>query len=275
MNTTDVISDDNQDTLEALLADLHKFINPKKAAFLPTFFKTGIGQYGEGDQFLGIMVPNVRKIVKMYSGVSRSIVEKLLESPWHEERLCGVLLLVDEYEQATKSIKKLQKRTHLSNSYSIQEIRAIQKEIAEYYLYKSTRINNWDLVDLSARKIIGCEMLLCSPEKRTLLYQLSQSNLLWDQRIAIVSTYALIRENQFEDTIKLSKIFIHHPHDLMHKACGWMLREVGKRDKDTLVEFLEEHKEAMPRTMLRYAIEKFSKEERDYYMGRTKTISKR
>lgn len=265
------LSHDEKETLNALLADLHSHINPSKAAFLPKFFKTGPGQYGEGDKFLGIVVPDSRKIVKLYRGVSRGVVNSLLDSPWHEERLCGVLFLVDDYEQAEKRIRKqykLEKRK-VDDALVQKEVRAAREEIAAYYLSKSKRINNWDLVDLSAWKIIGREMLLREPEDRTLLYKLSQSNLLWDQRIAIVCTFALIRDGQLEDTMKLSRIYINHPHDLMHKACGWMMREVAKRDQELVEVFLEEFKEVMPRTMLRYAIEKFSQEQRDYFMGRT------
>lgn len=271
MKTDYTLSHDEQETLDALLVDLHSHINPAKAAFLPRFFKTAPGQYGEGDKFLGIVVPDTRKVVKLYRGVSRAIVDSLLESPWHEERLCGLLLLVDEYEQAEKRIRKQYKenKQKVSEEQVLKEVRAVRENIAAYYISKSSRINNWDLVDLSAWKIIGREMLLLQPENRTLLYELSKSDLLWDQRIAIVSTFGLIRDGQFEDTMKLSRIYVNHAHDLMHKACGWMMREVAKRDQELVEVFLEEFKDTMPRTMLRYAIEKFSQAERDYFMGRT------
>ncbi len=271
MKTDYTLSHDDQETLDTLLADLHSHINPAKAAFLPRFFKTGPGQYGDGDKFLGIVVPDTRKIVKLYRGVSRTIVNSLLESEWHEERLCGLLLLVDDYEQAEKRIRKQYKtsKQKLSEEQAQKEVRAVREDIAAYYLSKSDRINNWDLVDLSAWKIIGREMLLLEPEDRTILYDLSKSDLLWEQRIAIVSTFGLIRDGQLEDTMKLLRIYLNHTHDLMHKACGWMMREVAKRDQELVEVFLEEFKDTMPRTMLRYAIEKFSPEQRDYFMGRT------
>lgn len=271
MKTDYTLSHDDQETLDALLSDLHSYINPVKAAFLPRFFKTGPGQYGEGDKFLGIVVPDTRKIVKLYRGVSRTIVNNLLDSEWHEERLCGLLLLVDDYEQAEKHIRKQYKvnKQKLSEEQVQKEVRVVREDIAAYYLSKSDRINNWDLVDLSAWKIIGREMLLLKPEDRTLLYDLSKSDLLWEQRIAIVSTFGLIRDGQLGDTMKLSRIYLNHTHDLMHKACGWMMREVAKRDQELVEVFLEEFKDTMPRTMLRYAIEKFSPEQRDYFMGRT------
>ncbi len=222
--------------------ELESFSTHEKKEFLPYFFKTGKGQYGEGDEFLGVVVPDTRKVAKKYKAISFEDVVELLKNKYHECRLCALLVLIEKFKKADETEKE---------------------KIFDFYLSNTRYINNWDLVDLSCKDIVG-NYLLNKP--RNILYKLANSNLMWDQRIAVVSTYSFIRLNDFEDILKLSEILLHHKHDLMHKAIGWMLREVGKRDKEVLCEFLDKYHKVMPRTMLRYSIEKFSVEERTHYM---------
>ena len=224
--------------------ELEQYVDPVKRDFLPKFFKTGKGQYGEGDKFLGVVVPNTRKVAKKYKDVPFEVISELLQSEWHECRLCALLILVERFKKSDDINKRL---------------------IFDFYLSNTSRINNWDLVDLSAPTIVGGYL---SDKPRKVLYSLADSPLLWDQRIAIVSTYTLIRDNDFIDILSLSERLLHHKHDLMQKAIGWMLREMGKRDEDLLVQFLEKHAKVMPRTMLRYAIEKFSDDRRKEFMKR-------
>lgn len=207
----------------------------EKKIVLPRFFKTGKGQYGEGDRFLGVTVPIIREVAKEYKDVSLDVVEDLLHSPWHEMRMCALLILVERTKKE------------------------VTKEIFDFYLTNRQYINNWDLVDLSAPKIIGRYLL---DKERDILYKMSESDLLWDNRIAIVSTLTFIRNNDLDDTYSLSLKLMSHRHDLMHKAVGWMLREAGKRDEQRLYDFVNGNKPLMPRTMLRYAIEKFDAETR-------------
>lgn len=235
---------------------LEQFSTQEKKQILPRFFKTGKGQYGEGDQFLGVVVPYTRQVAKEYKRIPFQAMAELLQSPWHEARLCALLMLVERFKKSDETERK---------------------HIFDFYLTQTAHINNWDLVDLSAPGIVG-EYLKLKPEReqRQVLYKLSDSPLLWDQRIAIVSTFTFIKNRDFIDTIILSERFLNRyhsmpkptMHDLMQKAIGWMLREMGKRDKDILVQFLEKHATTMPRTMLRYAIEKFSEEERRDFMKR-------
>ena len=203
----------------------------KNKIVLPRFFKTVKGQYGEGDKFLGVTVPNIRDVAKEYKDVSFDILQELLRSPWHEMRMCALLILV------------------------INSKKNVTKETFDFYLSQTTSINNWDLVDLSAPQIVGQHLL---DKDRDTLYKLTESELLWDNRIAIVSTLTFIRNNDLDDTYKLSLQMMNHQHDLMHKSIGWMLREAGKRDEKRLYNFVMEHKSIMPRTMLRYSIEKFT-----------------
>ena len=224
--------------------ELETYADPVKREYLPRFFKTGKGQYGEGDKFLGVVVPNTRQVAKQYKHEPFGVMATLLQSEWHECRLCALLMLVERFKKSDEKGKK---------------------EIYDFYLSQTGRINNWDLVDLSAPGIVG-EYLKDKPRKD--LYRLADSPLLWDQRIAVVSTYTLIKNGDFIDILALSERLLHHKHDLMQKAVGWMLREMGKRDKDLLVQFLEKHCRTMPRTMLRYAIEKFPEEERKEFMKR-------
>ena len=223
---------------------LQALSDAEKREIFPKFFKAGKGEYGEGDRFLGVTVPNIRAIAKLHKDISIEEIRELIQSEWHEVRLCALIIMVE------KSKKKDE---------------ALRKELFNLYLSQTERINNWDLVDLSCRFIIG-EYLL--DKSRDILYQLAQSPLLWDNRIAIVSTYAFIRKGQLEDTYALSDLMMQHPHDLMHKAIGWMLREAGKRDSERLYDYVMSHRADMPRTMLRYAIEKFSPKERAILMKR-------
>lgn len=237
--------------MDEILKELEACADPVKREVLFRFFKTGKGQYGEGDKFLGVVVPNTRLVAKRHKDEPFEVMAALLQSEWHECRLCALLMLVERFKKSDEKGRK---------------------SIFDFYLSQTARINNWDLVDLSAPGIVG-EYLKDKP--REVLYRLAESPLLWDQRIAVVSTYTLIKSGDFIDIIRLSEWFLHthvHTsqtlHDLMQKAIGWMLREMGKRDKDLLVQFLEKHGRTMPRTMLRYAIEKFPEEERREFMKR-------
>ncbi len=212
----------------------------EKKIVLPRFFKTGKGQYGEGDMFLGVTVPNIREVAKEFKDVNLDIIEELIHSSWHEMRMCALLILVNNSKKE------------------------VTKDTFDFYLSQTKYINNWDLVDLSAPQIIGKFLL---DRKRDILYHLAESDLLWDNRIAIVSTLTFIRNNDLDDTYKLSLKMMNHKQDLMHKAIGWMLREAGKRDTKRLYDFVMEHKNIMPRTMLRYSIEKFDKETRKELMS--------
>lgn len=220
---------------------LRAYSDEEKKAVLPRFFKTGKGEYGEGDRFMGVIVPNTRKVAKEFSLASWEVVEALLESEWHECRLCALLILADRFKKSPE-------------------------DTVRFYLGHTEGINNWDLVDLSAPYILG--RYLSGAEDRSVLYRLAASGSMWEQRIAVVSTLMLIRDGQFGDTMKLAGIFLETKHDLMQKAVGWMLREVGKRDEGLLRDFLDDHCTKMPRTMLRYAIEKFPPELRAHYMHR-------
>lgn len=224
-----------------ILRELRTQSDKEKKKVLPRFFKTGKGQYGEGDKFIGVTVPQTRKIAKAFSDRPLNVVESLLESEWHESRLCALLILREKYRKDPESI-------------------------VSFYLRHTRWINNWDLVDLSAPYILGDH--LTSQADRSILYELADSSSIWEQRIAVVSTLMLIRSRQFDDTIRLAQKLLDTRHDLMQKAIGWMLREVGKRNEKVLTGFLEEHCTRMPRTMLRYAIEKMSPEQRLNYMRR-------
>jgi len=216
--------------------------NAEKAKLLSRFFKTGKGEYGEGDIFLGLVVPVERKIAKEFRGMDIKDIQTLLDSKVHEKRMIALFILVDRYKKAKGEERE---------------------KIFEFYLKNTTNINNWDLVDLSAPNIVGDYLL---NEERKLLYSLAKSDKLWERRISIISTAAFIRNNQFEDTIKISEILMKDKHDLIHKAVGWMLREVGKRNEEELKSFLRRHYKNMPRTMLRYSIEKFPENVRKKYL---------
>ena len=227
---------------EFIISELQSVGTPEKAAHLQRFFKTGPGQYGEGDVFIGVVVPHTRGIAKTNQQTPLTEISKLLKSKFHEARLCALLILTERFKKATEKDRK---------------------EIFEFYLKNASCVNNWDLVDLTCPTVVG-EYLL--DKDRDILYKLAKSKCLWEQRVAIVSTYAFIRKNDFFDTLELSERLFTHKHDLMHKAVGWMLREVGKRDRDTLTGFLEENVTKMPRTTLRYAIEHYPESERQYFL---------
>ena len=215
----------------------------EKAKILQGFFKTGIGQYGEGDIFLGVVVPKLRKICKdFWKTISISEIQGMLNSKIHEERLLALFMLVEKYKKSEDKEKK---------------------EIFEFYLSNTRNINNWDLVDLSAPNIVGDYLL---GTNRRILYKLVKSKNLWERRISVLSTFAFIRKGEFEDALKISEILISDEHDLIHKAVGWMLREIGKRDLNVLKAFLKTRYKTMPRTMLRYSIEKFPEDLRKKYL---------
>lgn len=210
--------------------------NPDKIKIFMSFFKTGKGEYGEGDKFIGLSVPENRKIAKKYFNCDLNIIKVMIKDEIHEFRLSGLLALVEKFNKSKNKEE--------------------QHKIVEFYVAHGTYANNWDLVDLSAPYILGKYML--HHPNPTLLDSLSKSNNLWLQRIAIVSTLMLIRNNKFEDTIRLVKQYLYHDHQLIHKATGWMLREIGKRNEDVLIDFLDKFVLEMPRTTLRYAIERLN-----------------
>lgn len=216
--------------------------SPEQAANLARFFKTDPGQYGEGDQFIGVKVPVIRKVAKEFKSLPLAEVECLLHSEIHEERLLALVILVGQFEKADN---------------------AVRKRIYDLYLGNTAHINNWDLVDLSAPKIVGRHL---ETRSRRPLYRLAKSANLWERRISIVATGWFIWRDDFADTLKIAEILLNDEDDLIHKAVGWMLREVGKRDEAALVEFLDEHCRVMPRTMLRYSIEKFPEKKRQSYL---------
>ncbi|MFA6322962.1 MAG: DNA alkylation repair protein [Candidatus Buchananbacteria bacterium] len=228
--------------LQKFKKELNKLADKKQAAILQRFFKTKKGEYGAGDVFLGIMVPKQRLLARNYLDLSLAELQTLLNNKIHEYRLIALIILTQQYAKADLINKK---------------------KIFNFYLKNFNHINNWDLVDLSAPNIIGNYLL---PEPRDVLYDFAQSNNLWKKRIAIISTFSFIRQNQFSDTIKIAKILLLDRHDLIQKAVGWMLREMGKRDEKLLRHFLDKNAKIMPRTMLRYAIEKLPEKDRQYYL---------
>jgi len=237
--------------LKELIKDLNKLAKPQKAKDLAWFFKTGKGEYGEGDKFLGIMVPEQRKLVKKYyMDISLPEVQKILDSKFHEFRLTGVLILVEKYQSLNKGDLKEER---------------LKKEICDLYLrnLKKGRINNWDLVDLSAPKILGDYFF---DKKKNLLYNLVTSKNLWERRVAVLSTFYFIRKKDFKDALKIFELLLKDKEDLIHKAVGWGLREIGKREQTILINFLNKFTSVMPRTMLRYAIEKFKEENIQKYL---------
>jgi 3-methyladenine DNA glycosylase AlkD len=225
--------------------ELKSMAEPEKAAILQRFFKTGPSEYGEGDIFIGVMVPQSRQVAKKFNELPLGEVRTLLYSRVHEERLVALLILAWRYSSASSSREK--------------------EEIVKFYLDHIKRVNNWDLVDLSAPNILGAH-LVDRDGRRRLLYRLAGSENVWERRIAIVATHHFIRNGDFSDTLKIAEMLLQDRHDLIHKAVGWMLREVGKRDAAAEEEFLEKHCSVMPRTMLRYAIERLSERKRRRYM---------
>ena len=238
--------------MNTLLNAMTAKADASQVAGLSRFFKTGPGQYGEGDKFLGIKVPVTREVVKAcWRETTREDLEECIASEYHEVRLAALLALVEIFKHA----KKLQGKSGMT-----------EQECIDFYLAHTDRINNWDLVDLSCYPLLGVWLL---DKDRTLLYDLARGGkTIWEQRIGIVSTMTFIRHGQLEDTFAIADILLHHPHDLIHKAVGWLLREAGKRDKAALEAYLQPRCKNMPRTMLRYAIEKFPEAERKLYLQR-------
>ncbi|MBI5743184.1 MAG: DNA alkylation repair protein [Elusimicrobia bacterium] len=219
--------------------DLLKAANPAKARLLQRFFKTGKGEYAEGDKFLGLTVPVTRAIAKVHGDLPLRAIKTLLASTWHEHRLCALIILTEKFEKAAAAEKKA---------------------IYDLYLASTRRINNWDLVDLSAPRIVGGWL---KDKSRAPLYRLAKSGLLWERRIAMVACFAFIYDGEAADALRIARLLLGDKHDLMHKAVGWMLREVGKRcSQKTLLAFLKKNYPSLPRTALRYAIERFPAAER-------------
>lgn len=229
-------------SLNQVKKELKQYSNPEKAKILQRFFKTGKGQYGEGDIFLGVMVPEQRKVANK-NDLSMDEIEELLSSKIHEHRLVALFVLINKYKKADEKLKK---------------------EIFNFYLRSTKKINNWDLIDLSAPNIVGNYLL---DKKRDILYKLAKSKSLWEKRISILATFEFIKNNEYGDTLKIAEILLDEGHDLIHKGVGWMLRELGKRvSQGKEEEFLKKHYENMPRTMLRYAIERFDEKKRKFYL---------
>lgn len=227
--------------------ELNKYINSEKATFLPTFFQTHPGGYGEGDIFIGVVVPDQRQVArKYYRAITLPEVADLIQSKVHEHRLTAIFILVLKYKKAGTASEK--------------------EKLVDFYLKHLSFINNWDLVDSSAYKILGDYLF---ERDRSLLYRLASSGDLWRQRIAIIATLHFIRHNDYDDTLKIADLLLDHDHDLIHKAVGWMLREVGNRDFAVEYHFLKSRYRKMPRTMLRYAIEKFEPGTRKKFLAGT------
>lgn len=229
-------------TLAGLRRRLRTLADPTHAETSRWFFKTGPGQYGEGDRFLGIRVPVLRALVREFSGLDRAAITSLLKSPWHEERLLAALLMVHQYDRGTT---------------------ADRDAIFRLYLRSLKHLNNWDIVDSSAPGIVGRHL---DGKGRTTLVRLAKAKLLWSRRVAMLATFYDIKRGEFGDALAIATLLLTDEHDLIHKASGWMLREVGQRDRQVLEAFLDAHASRMPRTMLRYAIEKFTPARRRHYL---------
>ncbi|MBF0186306.1 MAG: DNA alkylation repair protein [Magnetococcales bacterium] len=232
---------------DEVMAELAAMADPERAANLARFFKTGPGEYGEGDRFIGLRVPQQRAVAKRYRRLPLVEIDLLLQSPIHEHRLTGLVILVEQYRRAKESTRR--------------------REIVTFYLAHLHRINNWDLVDLSAPKILGLH-LMEHRQEREMLFTLVTSDSLWERRVAVLATAPMIRQGEFQELLQLAETLLTDSHDLMHKAVGWMLREMGKIALAPLVDYLEQRAAVMPRTMLRYAIEKMDAEQRRYFMTR-------
>ena len=224
--------------LQELKKNLYKTADPERAVNFRRFFKTGKGEYGEGDQFIGITVPEIRKVAKKHKDLEIDELTELLKSPIHEERMTALIIMAMKYPKDEENIYNL-------------------------YIKNTKYINNWDLVDVTCPRIVGAHLL---DKPRDILYDFASSNDIWEKRIAIISTAMFIRNNDFSDTLNISEILLNDTHDLIHKSVGWMLREVGNRDMGVEEGFLKKHYKEMPRTMLRYAIEKFAEEKRQRYL---------
>lgn len=235
--------------LNNLIDEIHKLADKNKAKVMQRFFKTGKGDYGEGDIFLGLNILEQRNIAKKFIDLDFKNIKILLNNKYHEYRMIGLLILVERYKNEP----------------------GYMKDIFDFYLDNLNAVNNWDLVDLSADKIVGHFLYHFGgeyPIYKILLKKLAQSDNLWERRVSIISTYYFIKNNNFEETLKISEILLNDHHDLIHKSVGWMLREIGKRDVKILKDFLNKNYKKMPRTMLRYSIEKFDDKERKKYLCR-------
>ncbi len=229
--------------INQLKEDLKELVDTEKADFLPKFFQAYPGGYGEGDEFIGVSVPDQRKVSKKYyRKLSLTAVEGLLQEPVHEYRLTALFIMIHKFERGSGEERE---------------------EIVNLYLKNTSYVNNWDLVDSSAYKILGHYLM---DREKDILYKLAESEDLWQQRISMITTLHFIRNNEFADSLKLAEILLEHEHDLIHKAVGWMLREVGKRNYQLEYDFLKKHYQKMPRTMLRYAIEKFNEDVRQRFL---------
>ena len=220
--------------------DLRKFINEEKRDFFPKFFKTGKGEYGEGDKFLGVVMPDITNVAKKYSNLKKEEIEKLLYSPWHEERMCGWVIVLNNFDKSDK-----------------------KDEWYKFTIKNIKQLNGWDLVDKIAPNIIG-KYLVNQDQKQILEW--SNNNSLWIRRIAILASWSRIKKNEFNLTLKLAKIYINDTEDLIHKATGWMLREIGKRDEEILLSFMEKNHKNMPRIMVSYALEQIHKRKKQQFM---------
>lgn len=223
-------------------SELKSYSNPAKAEHSKRFFKSGPGEYGEGDKFLGITVPNQRKVARKFKNMELNEVQKLLQNEYHEARLTAVMLLVYKIEKANEHVFE---------------------EVVQFYLKNLRYVNNWDIVDSSCHQILGRFLF---NKERDLLYELAQSEDIWKKRIAIITCYYFIKRDDFKDALKIAEILLNDDHDLIHKAVGWMLREIGNRNLDAETQFLDQYFKNMPRTMLRYAIEKFDEPLRKHYL---------
>jgi 3-methyladenine DNA glycosylase AlkD len=256
-------------SLSDLKAEMRRLEDPERARVSLRFFKTGKGEYGEGDRFLGLSVPQQRALAKTYQGLSLSEVKTLLQSPWHEHRLTALLILVRQYLKAEDPKAKAGKTPN-----------PLRASLHQAYLdaVAADHVNNWDLVDSSAETLVGAHLFVANPAGtgsfapagRRLLLRMAASSHLWTRRVAMIATFHAIKRGAGHEAIAVAEALIDDPHDLMHKAVGWMLREVGKRDKagkTLLRDFLDTHAATMPRTALRYALEKFETREKAKYMG--------
>jgi 3-methyladenine DNA glycosylase AlkD len=232
-------------TVNTIREKLNDLADREKAEGLQRYFKTGPGEYAEGDRFIGVRVPQIRQLVKAYPDTSIKDITLFLHSAVHEERLLALLLMVQRYQRGDT---------------------ALRQTLYRLYLASTDRINNWDLVDVSAEHIVGAWLF---ERSRRPLYKLAGSVSLWERRIAIIATFHFIRENEFDETLRVAERLRDDQHDLIHKAVGWMLREIGKRDQQVEETFLQRHYKVMPRTMLRYAIEKFPESLRQAYLKGT------
>lgn len=231
---------------EQITQELLTYVEPEKAEFYPKFFQAEQGGYGKGDQFIGVRVPFQRKVArKYYKTITLDELDSLMHSPVHEFRSTALFVLVNKFQKSKSESER--------------------EQIVSYYLANLDYVNNWDLVDASADKILGTYLF---DKDRSLLYELAASNDLWRQRIAVIAAFYFIKQNDFSDTLRLAELLMDHDHHLIHKAVGWMLREIGNRDLKTEVVFLEKHHLRMPRTMLRYAIEKFDSNLRRRFLAR-------